>query len=184
MTLLRNTGVRFDEISRIFVAGGFGNFLDLESAILVGLFPDVEREKYKFIGNGSLDGAYKQLVDGNAMKTAENIALNVTYVDLSKDGNFVDEYSAALYFPHSRPGLFPTWKNFENNREIKEIEILHDKEIKAIKEIKEIEILQPKETKIVAIGREKERQTKILTESKMFRIEGFRIEGDELDIEI
>jgi len=190
MTLLRNTGVKFDEINKIFIAGGFGNFIDLESAILVGLFPDVEREKYKFIGNGSLDGAYRQLIDENARKTAENIASNVTYVDLSKDGNFVDEYSAALYFPHSRLDLFPTWKNFEGMRGTNEIEISQDKEIKEKEEIKEI---KEKETKIAEVSKEakeikisedKERQRKILKESKMFRIEGFKIEGDELEIEM
>ncbi|PKP56436.1 MAG: hypothetical protein CVT88_10170, partial [Candidatus Altiarchaeales archaeon HGW-Altiarchaeales-1] len=190
MTLLRNTGVKFDEINKIFIAGGFGNFIDLESAILVGLFPDVEREKYKFIGNGSLDGAYRQLIDENARKTAENIASNVTYVDLSRDGNFVDEYSAALYFPHSRLDLFPTWKNFEGMRGTNEIEISDNKEIKEIKEkekeeTKEIKIAEvSKEAKEIKISEDKERQTKILKESKMFRIEGFKIEGDELEIEM
>ncbi|OQX22668.1 MAG: hypothetical protein BWK75_00200 [Candidatus Altiarchaeales archaeon A3] len=181
MTLLRNTGVKFDEIDKIFIAGGFGNFIDLESAILVGLFPDVEREKYKFIGNGSLDGAYRQLTDENERKTAENIASNVTYVDLATDGNFVDEYTAALYFPHSRMDLFPTWKNFEHKRGINEMEILDNEEIK---EKEKGEIKEEKETKIAAISREKERMTKILNESKMFRIEGFKIEGDELEIEM
>ncbi len=196
-TLLRNTGVKSDEISQIFIAGGFGNFLDLESAILVGLFPDVEREKYKFIGNGSLDGAYKQLIDDNAKKTAEGLALNVTYVDLSKDGNFVDEYSNALYFPHSRLDLFPTWKNFELGIEKTETEVKKEdkkeekglvkaekKEEKAITKAEEKpkqEELEKTETDIV--GGDK-RQVEILKKSKMYRIDGFKIEADKLEVEM
>ncbi|MDI6730106.1 MAG: ASKHA domain-containing protein [Candidatus Altarchaeum sp.] len=226
-TLLRNTGVKLDEISQIFIAGGFGNFLDLESAILVGLFPDVEREKYKFIGNGSLDGAYKQLIDGNAKKTAEDLALNVTYVDLSKDGNFVDEYSGALYFPHSRLDLFPTWKNFElgiEKTETKEEknEKAENKEKVYVKEKKkpleeskkETEVKKEdkkeenglvkaeKKEKAIAKAEEKPKQeelektektdiiggdkrhVEILKKSKMYRIDGFKIEADELEVEM
>jgi len=182
-TLLRNTGVKIDEIDKIFIAGGFGNFLDLESAILVGLFPDVEREKYKFIGNGSLDGAYKQLIDENARKKAEEIALNVTYIDLATDGNFVDEYNAALAFPHARTELFPTWLKFEKG----EIEKEKEKEEKKEKE----EAVEKKETPKTAIlkketqlSKEVQKQKEILEKSKMYKIEGFKLEGDELEIEI
>lgn len=175
-TLLRNTGVKLEEVSKIFIAGGFGNFLDLESAILIGLFPDVERKKYKFIGNGSLDGAYKQLIDENARKTAEKIALNVTYIDLSTDGNFVDEYSNALYFPHSKLDLFPTWKNFVLGGKKEEKE-------KAIAKIEEKELKKPEETGTEIVGGD-ERQVGILKKSKMYRIKGFRIEVDELELEM
>lgn len=184
-TLLRSTSVKFDEIDKIFIAGGFGNFIDLESAILVGLFPDVEREKYKFIGNGSLDGAYKQLIDENARKTAESIVLNVTYVNLATDENFVDEYNAALSFPHSRTDLFPTYKNFE--KRISGIETSQLKEetketkVTAVVEEKEIE---KEKTKEIVIDEDKERQKKILNESKMFRIKGFKIEGDGIEVEM
>jgi len=183
-TLLRNTGVKIDEIDKIFIAGGFGNFLDLESAIPVGLFPDVEREKYKFIGNGSLDGAYKQLIDENARKTAEKIALNVTYIDLATDGNFVDEYNAALAFPHARTELFPTWLKFEKGEIEKEkIEKEEKKEKEEAAEKKEIAktAIVKKETQL---SKEVQKQKEILDKSKMYKIEGFKLEGDDLEIEI
>ena len=50
-------GLQFSELSKIYIAGGFGNYLDIDRAITLGLLPDISREKFEFIGNGAIAGA-------------------------------------------------------------------------------------------------------------------------------
>jgi uncharacterized 2Fe-2S/4Fe-4S cluster protein (DUF4445 family) len=108
--LVRKFNLSFKDIERIFIAGGFGTFLDIESAISIGLLPDLEREKFKFVGNSSLVGAREILLSYDTMKKAEEIAGKMTYIELSKDPGYMDEYGSSLFFPHTDLEKFPSVK--------------------------------------------------------------------------
>ena len=106
--LARHMCVSLKDIETIFIAGGFGTYLDMERAIRIGLLPDVQRSKFLFIGNSSLSGARQILLSRSAMKLAEEIARKTTYFELSVDPHYMDEYMAALFFPHTDLELFPS----------------------------------------------------------------------------
>lgn len=108
--LIRHLGIDFERVSKIFIAGGFGTFLDIEKAVRIGLLPDLEREKFIFIGNSALAGARQILLSFDAMKKVNEIARKVTYFELSMDPAYMEEYMAALFFPHTDLTKFPSLK--------------------------------------------------------------------------
>jgi uncharacterized 2Fe-2S/4Fe-4S cluster protein (DUF4445 family) len=108
--LVRHMGLDFSKVDKIFIAGGFGTSLDIDSAIAIGLLPDLDRKKFLFIGNSALAGAREILLSYEAMKTAEEIARKMTYLELSVDPKYMDEYMAALFFPHTELNKFPSVK--------------------------------------------------------------------------
>lgn len=106
--LLKEVGLTLDIVERIYIAGGFGNYLDIGKAVLIGMLPDFRREKFVFLGNTSIAGAYLCLLSGGMRREAEEIAQRMTYVELSASRNFMDEYMSALFLPHTDIDLFPT----------------------------------------------------------------------------
>ena len=106
--LVRHMDLDFGKIKKIFIAGGFGTNLDVDSAIAIGLLPDLERSRFIFIGNSALAGAREMLLSYEAIKTAEEIARKITYFELSVDPEYMDEYMAALFFPHTDLAKFPS----------------------------------------------------------------------------
>ncbi|MFH0739135.1 MAG: ASKHA domain-containing protein [Candidatus Omnitrophota bacterium] len=106
--LLRHMGLNFNQLKKVFIAGGFGTYLDIENAISIGLLPDLERSKFLFIGNSSLAGSRQVLLSYEAMKKADEIARTITYFELSVEPSYMDEYMAALFFPHTDLRLFPS----------------------------------------------------------------------------
>ncbi len=106
--LVKHLGLQFSEISKIFIAGGFGTYLDIEKAIKIGLLPDLARSKFVFIGNSALAGASQILLSNQAMVMANTLASKITYFELSVDPGYMDEYSQALFFPHTDLTKFPT----------------------------------------------------------------------------
>jgi uncharacterized 2Fe-2S/4Fe-4S cluster protein (DUF4445 family) len=108
--LARHMRVDLGEIRKFFIAGGFGTYLDIENALLIGLLPDLSKERFVFIGNSSLAGAREMLLSSPARKLAEEIAGKVTYFELSSDAAYMDEYMAALFFPHTDLNRFPSIK--------------------------------------------------------------------------
>lgn len=108
--LVRKFGLKFADIEKIYIAGGFGTFLDINNAVSIGLLPDLKREKFKFVGNSSLIGAREILLSYDTMKKAEEIARKMTYIELSKDPSYMDEYVSSLFFPHTDLEKFPSVK--------------------------------------------------------------------------
>ena len=108
ISLLNKVEKPLGDIKKIYIAGGFGNYLNIENAIFIGLLPDTDRSKYEFIGNSSLAGARMSLLSHDAFVKAHEIYKNITYVDLSSEPNYMDEYVAALFFPHTDLGRFPS----------------------------------------------------------------------------
>ncbi len=108
--LVKHLGLEFSSIAKIFIAGGFGTYLDIDKAIKIGLLPDLERSKYVFIGNSALAGARQILLSNEAMSMADSLASKITYFELSVDPEYMNEYSQALFFPHTDLKKFPSVK--------------------------------------------------------------------------
>jgi len=108
-SLIDYAGLTFDQLEKIYVAGGFGNYLDVEKAVGIGLLPDIPRERIEFVGNSSLMGARMALLSFHAFDKAISISQSITNIELSKFALFADEYMASLYLPHiDRESLFPS----------------------------------------------------------------------------
>jgi uncharacterized 2Fe-2S/4Fe-4S cluster protein (DUF4445 family) len=107
--LLRHTGLDFTDIQHVFVAGGFGNYLDVRKAVRIGLLPDLPIDQFQFIGNGSLQGAKMGLLSRQALDVMEKrIAPNMTHFELSTDPQFMNEYTGSLFLPHTNIEKFPS----------------------------------------------------------------------------
>ena len=90
--LLKVYSAEIKDIEKIYISGGFGNFINIESAINIGLIPDIEREKIIKIGNGSLEGAREVLLCYGKRKLAEEIAKKVIHIktnEIEKDFDYI-----------------------------------------------------------------------------------------------
>lgn len=112
--LLESLGMDFSVIDKVYIAGGIGNSLNIENAITIGLLPDLEREKFEYIGNSSLVGSYLALISKDAKNKLEEIASQITYVELSVYPGYMDEFVSACFLPHTNIENFPTVKDILN----------------------------------------------------------------------
>jgi uncharacterized 2Fe-2S/4Fe-4S cluster protein (DUF4445 family) len=106
--MLERVGLSFEDLNNIYIAGSFGRFLDLERAALIGMVPDVAREKFRYVGNASLTGSYMALVSERHRRRQLELAARMTNIELSTDVSYMDQYTAALFLPHTDLGRFPT----------------------------------------------------------------------------
>lgn len=107
-TLLSEVGFSIDSIEKVYVAGGFGNYINIDKAILIGMLPDIPKERFIFMGNTSITGAYLCLLSDELRKEVEEISSKMTYLELSVYRSFMDEYMSAMFLPHTDIGEFPT----------------------------------------------------------------------------
>ncbi len=107
-TLLDSSGLPLQAVDRILVAGGFGRHLNLDRAVTIGLLPDVDRDRFHYLGNTSLAGAYLTLVSREHRTQAAQVARAMTYQDFSSSNLFYDQYQQALFLPHTDVTQFPT----------------------------------------------------------------------------
>ncbi len=107
-TLLDSVNMAIDEIEQVFVAGGFGHYLELDKAIIIGLLPEISCEKVKFVGNGSLLGARLVILSQDMERAAEEIAEKLTYLELSVHSGFMDKFISTLFLPHTNIEKFPS----------------------------------------------------------------------------
>ena len=80
----------------------------MDSAITIGMFPDVGADKFVYLGNSSLAGARAALVSGSFRERIDDAFAKMTYLDLSSDPVFYDEYTSAQFIPHTDSALFPS----------------------------------------------------------------------------
>lgn len=107
-TLLKSMDMTVDCIDTVYIAGGFGNYLDIRSAITIGMLPDMDHSKIKFVGNTSVSGAKLALVSREAFVKANEIASGMTYFDLMGNNNFMDEFMSSNFLPHTNVAEFPS----------------------------------------------------------------------------
>jgi uncharacterized 2Fe-2S/4Fe-4S cluster protein (DUF4445 family) len=99
--MLKAVGLPRDAVRRVYIAGGFGNFLDLRSALTIGLFPPLPLSRFMPLGNASLAGAIGALRNRRRWKEALSLASGTVYHDLSSDPGFMELYQRALFLPHT-----------------------------------------------------------------------------------
>ena len=108
--LLESLGMDFSVLDKVYIAGGIGNSLNIENAITIGLLPDVSRDKFQYIGNSSLVGSYLALISKDAKNKLEEIASQITYVELSVYPGYMDAFVSACFLPHTNIEEFPSIK--------------------------------------------------------------------------
>jgi len=109
-TLLESVGLGFGDLDRIILAGNFGAYIDLERAIRIGLLPDIERERFYYLGNASLLGCQISLLDHHRFRGRVEVRKLMTNIELSESPDFMNHYVAALFLPHTDMSLFPSVK--------------------------------------------------------------------------
>ncbi len=108
-TLLKAVEIKPADIERIIIAGAFGNYINVENAILIGMFPDVQIEKFHFLGNASLKGAALTLISDEMRIEIEEISRKITNFELSSTPGYMEEFVASLFIPHTNSELFPSF---------------------------------------------------------------------------
>jgi uncharacterized 2Fe-2S/4Fe-4S cluster protein (DUF4445 family) len=107
VTLMKEAGVTHKDISTIYFAGAFGNYLDKKNATIIGLIPEIDLTDIKNIGNGAVTGANIALINRRARKTLDDIAYRIAYIELNAESSFMDEYTGSTFLPHTDFSLFP-----------------------------------------------------------------------------
>ena len=95
-------------LEHVYVAGGIGSGINMENAVRIGMLPDIDRELFTYLGNTSLAGAYAMVRSENANQKVDEIASNMTYMELSTNPRYMDEFVAACFLPHTNRELFPS----------------------------------------------------------------------------
>jgi len=107
-TLLQSVDMTPECIDKVYVAGGIGSGINMKNAVNIGMFPDVELEKFSYIGNSSLTGAYAMVLSDEAIAKTAEVAANMTYLELSTYPGYMDSFVAACFIPHTDAKLFPS----------------------------------------------------------------------------
>ena len=107
-TLLQSVDMTPECIEKVVVAGGIGSGINMKNAIRIGMLPDVELEKYHYIGNSSLTGAYAMVMSEEAKDKCHQVGANMTYLELSTYPGYMDSFVAACFLPHTDSSLFPS----------------------------------------------------------------------------
>jgi len=105
-TLLASVDMTADMIDTVYVAGGIGSGINMQNAVRIGMFPDVELEKFRYIGNSSLTGAYAMVMSDEANAKCAEVAANMTYLELSTYPGYMDNFVAACFLPHTDASRF------------------------------------------------------------------------------
>ncbi len=107
ITLMKQAGITRNEITTIYFSGAFGNYINKENAIMIGLIPEVPIAQIRNIGNGAVEGANMALINRKKRKTLDEIAKNIAYIELNAEPSFMDEYTGSSFLPHTDLSLFP-----------------------------------------------------------------------------
>jgi uncharacterized 2Fe-2S/4Fe-4S cluster protein (DUF4445 family) len=106
--LADSVGLPLDTVEQVFIGGAFGQYINVEKAVQIGLLPDMAWDHFHFLGNTSVQGAYHALIDRQARLKIKAIADRMTYIELSADNRFYEAFTSALFLPHTDLSRFPT----------------------------------------------------------------------------
>jgi uncharacterized 2Fe-2S/4Fe-4S cluster protein (DUF4445 family) len=106
--LVQSVGLEMASIERVLIGGAFGQYIDIEKAIDIGLLPDLPWERYRYLGNTSVQGATQALLCREHRAQVDEIASKMTYLELSADNSFMEAFTSALFLPHTDMGQFPS----------------------------------------------------------------------------
>jgi len=100
--LLREAGLNMTDIKQVYLAGAFGNYVEVESVLGIGLFPAIPARCIKAIGNGAGIGSIKALLSDQEKRRAELLAKNIIHLELASKPEFQNEFIQSLSFPVPR----------------------------------------------------------------------------------
>ena len=106
-TMLQSVDMTPDCIDKVYVAGGIGSGINMKNSVNIGMLPDVDLEKYQYIGNSSLTGSYAMVMSDEANAKCTELGANMTYLELSTYPGYMDSFVAACFLPHTNASLFP-----------------------------------------------------------------------------
>jgi len=106
--LIENVGCDWREISHFYAAGAFGQYLPIESAVTIGLYPDLPRTAIVRLGNSSGEAARQVLLSRSKRLEAEGIAGKVTYFELNANSAFMDKFVSSKFLPHTDLDRYPS----------------------------------------------------------------------------
>jgi len=106
--LMAHLELKASDIEKVFLAGAFGTYVDPQSALMIGMYPDIPLDRVQFAGNSAGSGARMTLLSRDMREKAEEISRRIEYVELAADPSFEQEFMKALYFPHKELDRFPT----------------------------------------------------------------------------
>lgn len=115
--LAQSVGVPLEETEQVLIGGSFGKYLNIEKSIQIGLLPDLPWEKFNFLGNTAVKGAYFALLSQDHRERIREIASKMTYIELSADNTFYEAFMSAMFLPHTDLNRFPTvLEAFQNTK--------------------------------------------------------------------
>jgi uncharacterized 2Fe-2S/4Fe-4S cluster protein (DUF4445 family) len=106
--LADGVGVELASVERVLIGGSFGKYINVEKAVDIGLLPDLPWDRFDYLGNTSVRGAYLALLDREARAEIAQIASSMTYIELSADNTFYEAFTSALFLPHTDISRFPS----------------------------------------------------------------------------
>jgi uncharacterized 2Fe-2S/4Fe-4S cluster protein (DUF4445 family) len=112
-TITASVGIAPQDLESFYVAGTFGSFINPESAITIGMLPDLPLDRYKPLGNSSLGGATLALQSDKYHDEIDQIRNRITYLELNVNQDFMNRFSAAKFLPHTNKKLFPSVKTVQ-----------------------------------------------------------------------
>jgi uncharacterized 2Fe-2S/4Fe-4S cluster protein (DUF4445 family) len=118
-TLMNQAGITRHEIAHIYFSGAFGNYINKENAVIIGLIPEVPQERIENIGNGAIEGANIALVNRRKRKLLDEIAKKIAYIELNDEPSFMDEYTSSTFLPHTDLSTFPLVEQILNECRIR-----------------------------------------------------------------
>jgi len=107
-TITGMININFEDINSFYISGTFGTYIDPVSAITLGMIPDLPLTKYKPFGNSSLLGATMTLLSLSAQDDVRRIQERITYIELNVNQEFMNQFSAAKFIPHTDTDIFPS----------------------------------------------------------------------------
>jgi uncharacterized 2Fe-2S/4Fe-4S cluster protein (DUF4445 family) len=113
-TITASVGIALKDLETFYVAGTFGSFINPQSAITIGMLPDLPLDRYTPLGNSSLGGAALALTTEDSLETIDAIRDRITYMELNVNQEFMNRFSAAKFLPHTDPTRFPSVKVWTN----------------------------------------------------------------------
>ncbi len=106
--LVQSVGVQLADVEQVLIAGAFGQYINVEKAIQIGLLPDMPWDRFRYLGNTSVLGAFYSLVSRPVRRRVDQLASMMTYLELSADNSFYDQFMSALFLPHTDITAFPS----------------------------------------------------------------------------
>lgn len=106
--MLRESGLDLNQADRFYVAGAFGKYVSKESAITIGMYPDMDRDHIINAGNSSLEGAQKLLLNRSLLTDIDQILEEMVYIQFAEVEDFLELMVAAQALPHTDYKRYPT----------------------------------------------------------------------------